>query len=319
MLDTLQALASQGYSRSGAVASENGYNFEGGDLLLASNWHAYKNSRNNLLPSGKIPGIVAEDGTAAGDLFNMTLVHRSGMLSYRPGGTGALRNTLYELDGGTLRSAAALRLQDARMVTYRGLADIGNQPIEMNRGSAVLEISGGTMLASALSVAEAATATDGFKIVRFKGGAGSLELGATDPIGFGDDGSPDNDFIDFVTGARGRLVTTREAAYFASLWDDGRLRIDGEAGAMGQFANSGFELIGLGDGRNALVLNNEQRLTFDFDAKPSRIYAVDHAEELQASGTWETVELVSGSTGLQTFTYPFIGEHRFYRIKVFVP
>lgn len=254
MLDNLQTLASQGYSRSGAAAFENGFNFEGGDLLLASNWHAYKSSRNNRLPEGAIPGIVAVDGTAAGDLFNRTLVHRSGTLSYSPGSTGGLRNTFYELDGGTLQSDAALRLQDARMSAYRGLADIGNQPIEMNQGNAVLEISGGTVAAEALSVGEAGDVSDGFKIVRFKGGSGSMELGASDPIGFGDDGSPGNDFIDFATGARGRLVTTCDAAYFSSLWDAGHLRIDGVVGATGQFADSGFALIALGDGRNALVL-----------------------------------------------------------------
>jgi hypothetical protein len=121
-----------------------------------------------------------------------------------------------------------------------------------------------TINAANLSVGQAGT-SDGFKIVRFKGGAGTLELTGSDPIGFGDDGSASNDFIDFVSGNRGRLVTTKDASYFAALWDSGHLRINGQAGTVGQFTNSAFTLINLGDGRRALVLDVGQRIDFDDD------------------------------------------------------
>ena len=85
MLATLNTLTNQGFSRSGAVAADNGLNFKGGDVLKASNWHAYKASRGGVLPTGRTPGIVAENGRVRGDIESLNLVHRSGTLDYKPG------------------------------------------------------------------------------------------------------------------------------------------------------------------------------------------------------------------------------------------
>jgi arylsulfatase A-like enzyme len=265
MLATLQTLTSQGFSRSGATAFENGYNFEGGDLLTATNWQAYKNSRKSVLPSGGAPGIIAVDGTASGDLFNITLVHRAGTLTYSPGANGFLNSSLYELDGGILNIDGTLRLSNARFYAYRGAAELGANAFELNGSNCVVIISGAEINAAKLAIGEDGVVSDGFKIVRFRGGAGTLNLTDANPIGFGEDGSTSNDFIDFVTGARGRLVTTQDARYFSTLWDLGHLRIDGVAGNTGGFAVSDFKLIALGDGRNALVLDGGQILDFDFD------------------------------------------------------
>ena len=265
MLTTLQTLTSQGFSRSGAAAFENGYNFEGGDLLAAANWHAYKTSRNNVLPSSEAPGIISVDGSASGDLINITLVHRAGTLAYSPGVSGVLGSSFYELDGGTLTLDNAFRLSNARFSAYRGTAQLGANALELNGSNCVVIVSGGDINAAKLSIGEDAGSTDGFKIVRFKGGAGTLNLTDTNPIGFADDGSTSNDFIDFVTGARGRLVTTQGSTYFSSLWDMGQLRINGVAGSTGGFVTSDFKLIALGDGRHALVLDGGQILDFDFD------------------------------------------------------
>jgi arylsulfatase A-like enzyme len=264
MLATMNTLTGQGYSRSGAAAFENGLNFMGGDLLTDSNWHAYKSSRSGMAPSSTIPGIIAEDGTASGDINVRTFIHRAGTLAYSPGASGELVGSLYQLDGGSFNVDSDLRMSNARLVAYRGTAELGANDLALNGTNCVVIVSGGTINAANLSVGEAGT-SDGFKIVRFKGGAGTLELSGADPIGFGDDGSTSNDFIDFVTGARGRLVTTKSASYFAALRDAGQLRIDGVAGTSGQFANSKFKLIALGDGRNALVLDDGQILDFDFD------------------------------------------------------
>ena len=256
MLASLQTLTTQGYSREGASDFENGLNFEGGDLQTASNWHAYKSSRNDQLPSGETPGILAEDGSASGDLNALTLVHRAGTLSYNPGTSGGLSNSHYELDGGRLNVSDDLRLSNARMELYRGQVNLGFNELQLTGSNAVVILSGADLTAARLSVAEAAGATEGFKIIRIKGEAGTLELTGYDPIGFADDGSASNDYIDFVTGAHGRLVTTQSAAYFSALWDSGQLRIDGAAGAPGAFDSSPFQFIALGDGRYALELES---------------------------------------------------------------
>lgn len=265
MLQTLNSYTRQGYSRSGAVAFENGLNFKGGDLLADANWHAYKNSRTGSAPEGAVPGIIAEDGAHSGDVVNRMLVHRAGFLNLNTDSTGELRGSLFELDGGTLSVGNDLRLNHSRFEVYRGTAELGVHDLELNGSDCVVIVSGGTINAARLSVGEAPGTTEGFKIIRFKGGAGSLILSDTDPIGFGDDGSTGNDFIDFVTGARGRLVSTKDAAYFSALWDMGHLRIDGVAGSSGGFPLSDFKLIALGDGFSALILDAGQQLAFDYD------------------------------------------------------
>lgn len=264
MLADVNNSTNQGFSRIGATAFKNGYNFEGGDLLTASNWHAYKNSRDNTLPTGIAPGIIAEDGTATGTLSNITLIHRAGTLAYSPGNVGVFGSSLYELDGGTLTTDDDFRLSNARFGIYRGVAQFGANALALKGNDCVVIISGGEITAANLSVGESGS-NGGFKIVRFKGGAGTLELTGDDPIKFGDDGSSGDDFIDFVSGARGRLLTQKDSSYFSALWDLGQLRIDGFIGSLGQFGSSGFKLIALGDGRNALILDVGQPIDFDHD------------------------------------------------------
>jgi arylsulfatase A len=265
MLNAMNQMTSQGYSRSGAAPFENGVNFEGGNLLTANNWHAYKTSRNNQLPTATTPGFICIDGTASGDLSSLLLMHRAATLAYSPGTAGGLVNSQYEIDGGTLQTDAALRLDNSRLSIYRGAAALGAHPLELNGGTCTVTIAGGTLTTSKVSLGEAAGSTAGEKVIRFIGGEGTLELTAVDPVGFGDDGSTSNDYIDFTTGALGRLLSTQNAAYFASLWDNGQLRIDGQVGTVGQFASSGFKVVELGDGRRALVLEGDKLLDFDGD------------------------------------------------------
>jgi arylsulfatase A-like enzyme len=262
MLTDMQTYLTQGYSRAGAAAFENGVNFIGGDLLTDANWHAYKTSRNGIAAGSTTPGIIAIDGTATGNLVNRTYVHRAGTITYTPS-SGGLSGSLYELDGGTLNVDESLRMANSRLEVFRGSVVIGANDLELNGTNCVVIVSGGDINAANLSVGEAG-ASAGFKIVRFKGGAGSVTL--TGGVSFGDDGDSTNDFIDFVSGSRGRLVSPAGTINYASLWNMGQLRIDGVAGGTGGFTTSAFKVITLGDGNEALVLaDGDQIVTFDYD------------------------------------------------------
>ncbi len=250
MLATLNKLTNQGFSREGASAFENGLSFTGGDLLKASNWHSYKASRSRSLPKGRTPGIIAQSGTVGGDIKDIILVHRSGTLAYSPGRTGKLTGSFFELDGGTLMVDRDLRISNSQFVTYRGAVELGTNNLVIDGSSGEVTVSGGTINAKDLSFGGAGT-SEGINVVRFKGSAGTLNL--TGEIGFHADSSG-KDYIDFISGARGRLLTTKDASYFSALWDAGHLRINGEAGKPGQFAASNFKVVDLGDGRNALLL-----------------------------------------------------------------
>ncbi|MFU8848523.1 MAG: sulfatase-like hydrolase/transferase [Opitutales bacterium] len=252
MLAVLNALTNRGYSRAGAAAFENGLNFRGGDLQKASNWHAYKPSRSGVLPAGPTPGIIAADGFASGTIERKTLIHRSERLSYRPGKSGALVGSLYELDGGTLMVEGDLRLKNSRLITYRGNLHLGANDLLLEGTDCGLVVSGGTIHAADLSFGEVGH-DDGFRIIRFKGGPGTLNL--TGAIRF-HASSTANDFIDFATGARGRLVTTMDASALALLWDSGHLRINGQIGEPGTFKNSPFQVHALGDNQTALLLKD---------------------------------------------------------------
>ncbi len=263
MLTDMSSYLSQGFSRAGAAAFENGVNFEGGDLLADANWHAYKNARDNIAAGSTTPGIIAEDGTVSGDIVNRTYVHRAATIAYSPGIDGELSGSLYELDGGTLDVDDDLRLSNSRLEIFRGTVTLGANDLALNKSNCVVIISGGEISAANLSLAQAGNST-GFKIVRFKGGAGSLNL--TGGLAFGDDGDNTNDYIDFVSGSRGRLVSPAGSIDYATLWDGGQLRIDGVAGGAGGFATSDFKVIVLGDGNEALVLDDGgQILAFDYD------------------------------------------------------
>ncbi|GEM_PF-3586801 len=262
MLADMQTYLTQGFSRAGAAAFENGVNFIGGDLLTDANWHAYKTSRNGIAAGSTTPGIIAIDGTATGNLVNRTYVHRAGTITYTPS-SGGLSGSLYELDGGTLNVDEDLRMSNSRLEAYHGAIGLGANNLALNGTNCVVIVSGGDINAANLFVGEAG-ASAGYKIVRFKGGAGSVTL--TGGVSFGDDGDSTNDFIDFVSGSRGRLVSPAGTINYASLWDLGQLRIDGVAGGTGNFATSAFKVITLGDGNEALVLaDGDQIVTFDYD------------------------------------------------------
>ena len=163
-----------------------------------------------------------------------------------------MSDTLYELDGGILTVNQDLRMRNSRLITFRGTVELGSHALLMDGKSCGVMVSGGTINANGLSFGPAESG-EGFKIIRFEGGAGSINL--TGDIRFHAEGSQ-NDFIDFSTGTRGRLVSRKDAGYFATLWDAGRLRIDGEAGVPGQFGDSGFQMIAINEGRVALVLSD---------------------------------------------------------------
>lgn len=252
MLAVLNTLTNQGYSRAGAAAFENGLNFKGGDLQQASDWHAYKASRSGVLPRGPTPGIIAADGFVEGLIETTTWIHRSGSLSYRPGKSGCLLRSFYELDGGTLTVEGDLRLVNSRLMTHRGTLDLGSNNLLLQGSSCGIVVSGGTIHGAGLSFGGEGR-DEGFRILRFQGGPGTLSLSGD--IRFHGKGAA-NDFIDFATGARGRLITTMDAGELATLWDAGHLRIDAQVGEPGTFGDSHFKVTALDENRTVLVLEN---------------------------------------------------------------
>jgi arylsulfatase A-like enzyme len=263
MLSDLQTLTTQGFSRAGASSFENGVNFKGGNLFADANWHAYNVARSGIVAGSATPGIISVDGSAVGTIENRTYVHRAATITYSPYTSGELKGSLYELDGGTLSVDDDLRMSNSRFELFSGITSLGSNNLELNGTNCVVIVSGGDINAANLSVGEAG-ASAGFKIVRFKGGAGSVTL--TGGVSFGDDGDSTNDFIDFVSGSRGRLVSPAGTINYASLWNMGQLRIDGVAGGTGGFTTSAFKVITLGDGNEALVLaDGDQIVTFDYD------------------------------------------------------
>lgn len=263
MLSDLQTLTTQGFSRAGASSFENGVNFKGGNLFADANWHAYNAARSGIVAGSATPGIISVDGSAVGTIENRTYVHRAATITYSPYTSGELKGSLYELDGGTLSVDDDLRMSNSRFELFSGITSLGSNNLELNGTNCVVIVSGGEINAANLSIGQAGT-SNGFKIVRFKGGAGSLNL--TGGVAFGNDGDSSNDYIDFVTGAGGRLVTPVGAVDFAALWNNGQLRIDGVVGTSGQFGSSDFKVITLGDGNETLVLGDGgQIVTIDYD------------------------------------------------------
>jgi arylsulfatase A-like enzyme len=265
MLAAANLLGGQGYSRTGAAEPVNGANFMGGDFFSDLNWHGYGNIRNYQVPYSPVPGFISTNATVTTNLVGMKLMLRYDIFDFAPPGTGTLVNTLFEVRGGTFYATnGPVELVDSQLHVAAGPADLGSGVLGMNSSTGTVISLGGTLSAGALSIGNATGATAGAKTVRFEKGDGIIILSDSDPIRFGDDGDSSDDFINFTTGTKGRLVSVKGAAFYEGLWTNGLLRVDGQTGTV-SFAESGFLLLDQGDGTEALILDSGQAVDYDGD------------------------------------------------------
>ena len=107
----------------------------------------------------------------------------------------------------------------------------------MTNGDALLELLSGSVEADQISFEQLAGSSDGSKVVRFGiGPGGELTLrSANNALDFGDGANADagNDYVDFLTGSKGTLLSRIDAAALEDLYDTGFLRVDGESVAGG--------------------------------------------------------------------------------------
>ncbi len=246
MLSTVQQYVDQGYSRSGAAAVMNGRNFQGGGSILDANNYQYYGDGTEFEPATLThdnPNFIFRDGTASARVSNTWFIQGGGQVTFDGDQAGLQVGSTYELRGGRVLSQTDFQVNNgSRMLISGGDLDLTGEVLRFNRADGLVEFSSGTITARRMMFADYASSTDGAKVFRFTdGGAAVFTLTQlNDPILFGDDGSSLNDFIDFETGSLGELVSRLEGSYFESLWDEGRLRLDG---LTGEARSLGFQQV----------------------------------------------------------------------------
>ena len=115
-------------------------------------------------------------------------------------------------------------------------------------------LAGGKTQAQSISLG-ASQASDGSdQVLRVHRGSGILRLRADDALQFSKTNENENDYIDFVTGSKGKLISRLTPHHYEALYDSGKLRVDGVAGRRGEFYRSGFKVQSSDDGLMALSL-----------------------------------------------------------------
>jgi hypothetical protein len=216
-------------TRTGATPVANGTNFLGGNLLSTSSYFSYGDGGTFAVPKLTLtnPNFVYVDGTAASRVTNAWIIQGGGAVNFTTG-TAGLTNSRYELRAGTITSAGAFQVNDNS--TFRitgGTLNLTGFQLRQERGTSLVDIAGGNITTRLISFAQLAGSTDGSKVLRFSTGSGVLTLTDTNPVRTGNDGSPTNDFIDFTTGSRGKIVSQVEGlSYFQTLYNTGYLRVN---------------------------------------------------------------------------------------------
>ena len=252
LLAELQGHVDRGFTRAGAVANTNGVNFEGGDLLDPTSYVGYGDGGSLALPvlETSNPNFVFVDGTAADRVEDAWIIQGAGTVDMN-GRRSGVESARYELRGGTLTADTAFRIDDSTLSVTGGSLDVSNR-IRLTRGDSVLELLAGSVEADLITFEGLAGSTPGSKVVRFGIGAGAeLTLLDTNPFDFEANGDAGNDYVDFLTGTRGSLVSSADASYFEGLFDTGFLRVDGES--TGSFDEL-FTVATLGSGTTRLSL-----------------------------------------------------------------
>ncbi len=244
MLSSLQGYVDAGFTRSGAEKVNFGKNFQGGDILEASDYSSYAELNNdtggpdfepNVLTTDT-PSFVFMDGTADGKVDGAWLIHGNGEVIFAADKQAGLDNgSIYEMRGGGLDATAAnvFRVDNGSALELNGkdaMIDITGKDLRFQNGTGVVDLKEGEIVADRLVFN-----SDG-GIFRFgeDAGVGLLTLLNANPFVFSQSGSS---FIDFDSDAMGMLVCTQKSSFFSGLWDAGRLRIDGVVGNQGEFGD----------------------------------------------------------------------------------
>ncbi len=265
MLATLNLYVAQGYSRPGAEAILPSLNFLGGDFQNGANWASYTAALN-----GRVPGVgasatafIAVDGHASTSVRDARVVQRGGVFEFASQNSwesSIADGATWLLEGGLLRDEnSAIRVDNGGVLIVDGgqLDVLTDQNfLRLTQGDGRIELRRGEARASVLTFGVLdGSRTAGSKIVRFGRGRGTLVLGSADPIRFGDDGDPWNDFIDFTAESRGTIVSSMGLNQVQELWGSGRLRIDGQSVTeLGGALLDWFSLGENGDGSTSLSL-----------------------------------------------------------------
>jgi arylsulfatase A len=283
MLQSLQAFVDQGFTRVGAVPVMNGNNFTGGNLVDAGNWFAHSTDVGfESIPvlTLSAPNFINIDGSAnftgqpaPNEIRDAWLIQRNGTVTFTSDTSDTLANVRYQLEGGILdHNDSRFNLsENSELIVDGGLLSMPDQRIRLHRlGDSKLQLNSGTIEARSLQIASGGnTALTGSKVVEFGLGDGVLTL-YEDPanyvIYFPGDGDPTNDYVNFLTGSNGQLISQLDQLSFESFFSAHLLRIDDLtslelAGVFDDY----FDVDDLGNGFTSLSLRNIISGDLDFD------------------------------------------------------
>jgi len=231
-------------------------NFLGGDILTAGDWD------NGLPTSTANPGDVTVSGVASNQVSGFFVTQTAGTIDFT--NSQAFRSSLeagteWHLQGGVITdSNSGMRVNDSTLFIEGGAVVLdATRNINFAKGTARIEITAGSLTAKELQFGTVANATVGSKVLEIGLGDGSVDLLTTgSPFIFGDDGDPENDYVNFLSGTDGSLTTHASATYFENLWDAGNLRIDDlTAAVLGlTFSQTRFSVLDNGNGTTTLML-----------------------------------------------------------------
>ena len=232
-------------------------NFLGGDVLTATDWD------NGLPDSAANSGTIATSGIASNKVSGFFVTQTGGTIDFTHSQSfrsSLVDGTQWHLQGGVLTdNNSNVRIDDATLFVEGGAFVLDStRVVSLGKGTARIEVTSGSLTAKNVQFGNiGAGTTAGSKILEMGIGDGVVELltsGA--PFFFGDDGDPENDYVNFLTGTEGTLITTEDVNYFEQLWDDGNLRIDDLTGIiLGlTFDQTLFSLTDNGNGTTTLAL-----------------------------------------------------------------
>ena len=248
------------------VIPGGGTNFLGGDVLTTADW-------NNGLPDSSLnPGTIGVSGVASDKVSGFQVTQTGGTVDFthtQSSRSSLVDGTEWHLQGGVLTdSNSNIRLDDSSLFIEGGAVTLdSSKSVKIGNGTARIEVTAGSLTAKRIQFGTITGATTGSKVLELGAGDGVVELlTSTNPLVFGDDGDMTNDYVNFLTGTEGTLITGKDAIYFGQLWDDGNLRIDDLTGLdLGlTFEETLFLLTDNGNGTTTLSLQ-QSLISGDFN------------------------------------------------------
>ena len=237
LLATLQSYVDQGFSRTGAAPVSNGQNFQGGGSVLDVANYLYYGDGSEFEPDVltlNAPSFIYLDGDSPQRISEAWIVQGNGAVTMTGTAAGIDDGTVYELRGGSLVSTTKTFLVNdgASLRVNGGDVDLTGQKLRLNKADGSIEFGRGSIIADQIAFEDLNGSTAGEKTLRFLAGVdgGTLTLTSSNPLDFGAAHDPLNDYVDFESGWTGEILSVADASYFQSLWNGGKLRVDGQTG-----------------------------------------------------------------------------------------